>query len=719
MSDFDENELENELEVASMSSELETNDLPVENGDLDNNTHQQNLKVEYPENYDDPVPDHTVEKTAYVENLKLEPNGASHPLITPANPEKVGTKDFKVLKILGKGGFGTVCLVKKVARKDRTMTENDTGRFYAMKIVKKIAVVRDAKETMHTKAENNILKRVNHPFIVQLMYAFQTPARLFLVLEFVQGGELFTFLESENTLTEDWARFYLAEIALALGYLHSLNVIYRDLKPENILLGIDGHVKLTDFGLCKEDIQDRDIAMTYCGTIEYMAPEIVRKVGHNKAVDWWSLGTLMWDMIVGCPPFSGNTRRETIENIKRGRLPFKHVYMSRTAKHLIYQLLQKDPNQRLGIGRAENNGDVEQIKAHPFFKSVDFEKLYRKEITPPHIAAYGRGQVSSIEDVTAKFDSKFVQQPLTESLNLAAPEKDIPESQHADVFDGFSHVDPLVMASYGMFNKMQSQAVQNGEDPNFSQSNMMGTSLIPRELASSIVDQCAKILSGRNAIKYQNQISLQQTTNSLAPNNSIIKQNISFSNVNKNQISILSNQSQISNQNLIKCANNLNGLSINSSQQAPITPTQQISITQNSNLPQNSNLQINFNQTNNYPFSNPAMHSPTNLPAAQIQNSSPHHHLSHQNPPHHALTIHKNNTRNTCNSNNMILPDKINHSGNSNYLNLNATQSSRNTCHNPFFSGKAETPESIVNPSHQLNDRSNNNGLWNFLTRIF
>ena len=192
------------------------------------------------------------------------------------NHEKTSTKDFELLKVLGKGGYGKVFQVRKV-------TGKNCGKIYAMKVLKKATIVRNQKDTDHTKAERNILESVKHPFIVDLIYAFQTGGKLYLILDYLSGGELFMHLEREGIFLEDTASFYISEIVLALEHLHDLGIIYRDLKPENILLDFRGHVKLTDFGLCKEAIQDGRLTHTFCGTIEYMAPEILTRIGHFHA----------------------------------------------------------------------------------------------------------------------------------------------------------------------------------------------------------------------------------------------------------------------------------------------------------------------------------------------------------------------------------------------------------------------------------------------------
>ncbi|CAI9742841.1 S6 kinase beta-1-like [Octopus vulgaris] len=229
---------------------------------------------------------------------------------------KVGPQDFQLLRVLGKGGYGKVFQVRKVSGDDKS-------QIFAMKVLKKATIARNAKDTAHTRAERNILEAVKHPFIVKLMYAFQTGGKLYLILEYLPGGELFTQLEKEGIIMEDSACFYLGEICLALEHLHSLGIIYRDLKPENVLLDILGHIKLTDFGLCKESIQDGGITHTFCGTVEYMAPEILMRTGHGKAVDWWSLGALMYDMLTGS--LLKKNPEERLGGGKDDSRPIKHL----------------------------------------------------------------------------------------------------------------------------------------------------------------------------------------------------------------------------------------------------------------------------------------------------------------------------------------------------------------------------------------------------------
>merc|ERR1712232_1235222 len=198
----------------------------------------------------------------------------------------------------------------------------------------------------HTKSERKVLEVASHPFIVTLHYAFQTPKKLYMVLEYCPGGELFFHLSRAGRFSEARCKFYSSEILLAVEYLHRLNIIYRDLKPENILLDAQGHVKLTDFGLSKEGIQDNFSAKSMCGTPEYLAPEILDKRGHGRAVDWYSTGALMYEMLTGLPPFYTRNRDKLFEAIRKGELNYP-PYVAPVAKGVLQSLLLRDPSKRL------------------------------------------------------------------------------------------------------------------------------------------------------------------------------------------------------------------------------------------------------------------------------------------------------------------------------------------------------------------------------------
>lgn len=339
------------------------------------------------------------------------------------NPkEKLGPSDFELLKVLGKGGYGKVFQVRK-------RTGKDTGKIFAMKVLRKATIVRNQKDTAHTQAERNILEAVKFPFICDLLYAFQTGGKLYLILEYLSGGELFMHLEREGVFLEDTASFYLAEISLALEHLHAEGIIYRDLKPENILLDFKGHIKLTDFGLCKESIYHTDMTHTFCGTIEYMAPEILTRHGHGKAVDWWSLGTLMYDMLTGAPPFCSDNRKKTIDKILKGKLVLP-PYLTAEARDLLRKLLKRHPQSRLGGG----SDDATPLKIHPFFRHINWTDLFNRQVEPPF-----KPCISGDEDVS-QFDQRF-----TKETPIDSPCENFLSESVDQVFQGFTYVAPSMM----------------------------------------------------------------------------------------------------------------------------------------------------------------------------------------------------------------------------------------------------------------------------------
>ncbi|KAM5229453.1 ribosomal protein S6 kinase alpha-2 isoform 2-T2 [Ctenodactylus gundi] len=328
--------------------------------------------------------------------------------------EKADPSHFELLKVLGQGSYGKVFLVRKV-------TGSDTGQLYAMKVLKKATL--KVRDRVRSKMERDILAEVNHPFIVKLHYAFQTEGKLYLILDFLRGGDLFTRLSKEVMFTEEDVKFYLAELALALDHLHGLGIIYRDLKPENILLDEEGHIKITDFGLSKEAIDHDKRAYSFCGTIEYMAPEVVNRRGHTQSADWWSFGVLMFEMLTGSLPFQGKDRKETMALILKAKLGMPQ-FLSAEAQSLLRALFKRNPCNRLGAGI----DGVEEIKRHPFFVTIDWNKLYRKEIKPPFKPAVGRP-----ED-TFHFDPEFTTRTPTDSPGVP------PSANAHHLFRGFSFV---------------------------------------------------------------------------------------------------------------------------------------------------------------------------------------------------------------------------------------------------------------------------------------
>uniref|UniRef100_A0A8C8HDS3 non-specific serine/threonine protein kinase n=1 Tax=Oncorhynchus tshawytscha TaxID=74940 RepID=A0A8C8HDS3_ONCTS len=311
--------------------------------------------------------------------------------------EKADPSQFELLKVLGQGSYGKVFLVRKIKGSDR-------GQLYAMKVLRKATL--KVRDRVRSKMERDILAEVNHPFIVKLHYAFQTEGKLYLILDFLRGGDLFTRLSKEVMFTEEDVKFYLAELALALDHLHSLGIIYRDLKPEN-----------------KEAIDHDKRAYSFCGTIEYMAPEVVNRRGHTHSADWWSFGVLMFEMLTGSLPFQGKDRKETMALILKAKLGMPQ-FLSPEVQSLIRALFKRNPTNRLGAGP----DGVEEIKRHNFFGNIDWNKLYRREIKPPFKPAVGR------PDDTFHFDPEFTSRTPTDSPGIP------PSANTHQLFRGFSFV---------------------------------------------------------------------------------------------------------------------------------------------------------------------------------------------------------------------------------------------------------------------------------------
>jgi len=270
------------------------------------------------------------------------------------------------LAVIGRGSYGKVFQVRKKS--------ND--KLYAMKVLKKKEIIK-RKVVNHTKSERSVLEAIAHPFIVNLRHAFQTDSKLYLILDYVPGGELFSRLDREIELPEKEACFYAAEVVLALEHLHSLDFIYRDLKPKNILLDAGGHICLTDFGFAKKLIEAEGDSKTFCGTIHYMAPEIINNTGHGKCADWWALGVLIYEMITGKTPFYAKNRKDIQQKILTAALKFPR-WMSPDCQSLLKGLMRRPVHKRLGV-----NGAAE-IKTHGFFKDVDWDKLSAKKMVPPY-----------------------------------------------------------------------------------------------------------------------------------------------------------------------------------------------------------------------------------------------------------------------------------------------------------------------------------------------
>eukprot|EP00747_Dinoflagellata_sp_TGD_P182254 gnl/TRDRNA2_/TRDRNA2_36435_c0_seq1.p1 gnl/TRDRNA2_/TRDRNA2_36435_c0~~gnl/TRDRNA2_/TRDRNA2_36435_c0_seq1.p1 ORF type:complete len:365 (+),score=88.87 gnl/TRDRNA2_/TRDRNA2_36435_c0_seq1:86-1180(+) len=314
--------------------------------------------------------------------------------------------DFDLKATVGTGTFGRVRVVKIKGSSDRTPM--------ALKILKKSEVIR-LKQVEHVKAEKLILQMIEHPFIVNLLTSFQDDKRLFMLLEYINGGELFSFLRKEGRLPNDHARFYAGEIILAFAYLHSLHIVYRDLKPENLLIDCEGHLKITDFGFAKV-VEDR--TWTLCGTPEYLAPEIIQSKGHGRAVDWWALGILMFEMLAGYPPFYDENPFGIYQKVLGGRIDFPRHFDVK-AKDLIKRLLTHDRAKRFGCLKH----GAEDLKKHKWYKGMDWDVLLNRGIPAPFVPS-----VKGMDD-TSMFDR------YPESTEGSAP----PISQKdQELFDGFA-----------------------------------------------------------------------------------------------------------------------------------------------------------------------------------------------------------------------------------------------------------------------------------------
>jgi protein kinase A len=302
--------------------------------------------------------------------------------------------DLDLLQTLGTGSFGRVRLCRHRA----------SGDFYAIKCLKKRDILK-MKQTAHILAEKDILAEISHPFIVNMLSAFQDEKRVYLILEFVIGGEMFTHLRQAGRFPNDVAKFYHAELVLAFEYLHAKDIIYRDLKPENLLLDGKGHVKITDFGFAKR-VPER--TFTLCGTPDYLAPEMIQSKGHGKAVDWWTMGILLFEFIAGYPPFFDESPFRIYEKILEGKVKFPSWFDPR-ARDLVKGLLMIDHTKRLGTLR---NG-VADIKGHPYFHGANWEKLYNRHYPAPiPVKVKGAGDTSHFESY-AESDGDRGGAPLT------------------------------------------------------------------------------------------------------------------------------------------------------------------------------------------------------------------------------------------------------------------------------------------------------------------
>lgn len=326
---------------------------------------------------------------------------------------------FKMIKVIGRGSFGKVTLVREIK----------TGEMYALKVLRKDNIIK-RNQVEHTRTERSVLGYVKHPFIVGLKYAFQSKDKLYFVLDYCAGGELFFHLGKLGKFPEARTCFYTAQIVLAISYVHNLGIIYRDLKPENVLLDAKGHIRLTDFGLSKEGIVSSSTgAYSFCGTPEYLAPEILNRQGHGRAVDWWSLGALLYEMLSGLPPFYCRDREKLFEKIRKSELTYPR-HLSAPAITVLRGLLTRDPKRRLGSGEK----DAEEIKCQPFFSDISWTKLANGEIPPPW-----NPQLNNPLD-TSQFDMEFTSMPIF-SPATNQQHGGFGATPQENMFEGFSYTD--------------------------------------------------------------------------------------------------------------------------------------------------------------------------------------------------------------------------------------------------------------------------------------
>ncbi|KAF9435179.1 Serine/threonine kinase [Entomortierella beljakovae] len=331
---------------------------------------------------------------------------------------KVGLNDFHFLAVLGRGNFGKVMLAE----------DKKGGELYAIKALKKDSIVQH-DEVESARSEKRIFQIANkerHPFLTTLHSCFQTDTRLYFVMEYIRGGDLMMHIQRDRRFGERRAKFYGCEVLLGLQYFHQNDIVYRDLKLDNILLTLDGHVKIADYGLCKEKMPYGTTTRTICGTPEFMAPEIIEEQPYDRSVDWWTFGVLMYEMLLGRAPFSGEEEDDIYDSIMDDEPMFPQGF-GRNEQALLQSLLMKVPHLRLGAGP----GDAEEIKAHAYFRDVNFDDVYHKRIPPPF-----HPKITSSKDVS-NFDPEFTRESTSET-----PTDYKLNHVEQGAFQGFSYVSP-------------------------------------------------------------------------------------------------------------------------------------------------------------------------------------------------------------------------------------------------------------------------------------
>uniref|UniRef100_A0A8C1ZH80 Protein kinase C n=1 Tax=Cyprinus carpio TaxID=7962 RepID=A0A8C1ZH80_CYPCA len=328
---------------------------------------------------------------------------------------KFNLDNFTLHKMLGKGSFGKVFLAEL----------KGTGQFFAVKALKKDVVLMD-DDVECTMVERRVLSLAwEHPFLTHLYCTFQTKENLFFVMEYLNGGDLMFHIQTCHRFDLPRSTFYAAEIVCGLQFLHSKGIVYRDLKLDNILLDIDGHIKIADFGMCKENMFGEARTCTFCGTPDYIAPEILLGQKYGTSVDWWSFGVLLYEMLIGQSPFHGHDEEELFQSIRTDD-PCYPRWVTRDTNDILVKLFVREPERRLGV-----KGNIRQ---HAFFKDIDWNALEKRQVEPPF-----RPTVKSAGDCS-NFDKEFI----NEKPRLSVTDRIIINSVDQTMFNNFSFINPAM-----------------------------------------------------------------------------------------------------------------------------------------------------------------------------------------------------------------------------------------------------------------------------------